>query len=243
MEVGARRATERRHDRGHGGARRDVPRNDGDGEGLRRSARRCTARASCSTRSWRPSPRRTTRGTTRPDELRDNGLRHLRAAVALLESKATAEEVDEYRRFVLAVANKVAAAHREHGQSVSPERGRRHRPDRGGARHVRRLTRVSRHRSWKARRPPSPTTPPDATLTGRQPAESIVIENSTRRFHSQYSIMHISIRWSTTIRSTPGPRASDRQPDVAPDPPRHAEREVAVGRCGRASTARTRRGS
>jgi len=54
------------------------------------------------------------------DELRNNGLQHLREAVALLESKATAEEVDGYRRFVLAVANKVAAAHREDGQSVSP---------------------------------------------------------------------------------------------------------------------------
>jgi len=55
-----------------------------------------------------------------PQELRDNGLQHLRTAVALLESKATAEEVDGYRQFVLALANKVAAAHREHGQSVSP---------------------------------------------------------------------------------------------------------------------------
>lgn len=54
------------------------------------------------------------------DELRDNGLEHLREAVALLESKATADEVDGYRRFVLAVANKAAAAHREHGQAVSP---------------------------------------------------------------------------------------------------------------------------
>ena len=54
------------------------------------------------------------------EELRDNGLRHLREAVALLESKAAAEEVDGYRRFVLAVANKVAAAHREGGQAVSP---------------------------------------------------------------------------------------------------------------------------
>jgi hypothetical protein len=54
------------------------------------------------------------------DELRDNGLQHLREAVALLASKATAEEVDGYRRFVLAVANKAAAAHREDGQSVSP---------------------------------------------------------------------------------------------------------------------------
>ena len=54
------------------------------------------------------------------EELKDAGLQHLRTAVALLEAKATAEEVDEYQRFVLALANKVAAAHREHGQSVSP---------------------------------------------------------------------------------------------------------------------------
>lgn len=54
------------------------------------------------------------------DELRNNGLQHLREAVALLESKATAEEADDYRRFILTVANKVAAAHREDGQAVSP---------------------------------------------------------------------------------------------------------------------------
>ena len=54
------------------------------------------------------------------DEVRDSGLQHLRDAVALLESKATAEELDGYRGFVLTLANKVAAAHREGGQSVSP---------------------------------------------------------------------------------------------------------------------------
>ena len=54
------------------------------------------------------------------EELRDSGLGHLRDAMALLESKATAEERDDYRRFVIALADKVAAAHREHGQSVSP---------------------------------------------------------------------------------------------------------------------------
>ncbi len=54
------------------------------------------------------------------EELRDSGLGHLRDAVALLESKAAAEELDDYRRFVLTLADKVAAAHREHGQSVSP---------------------------------------------------------------------------------------------------------------------------
>jgi hypothetical protein len=54
------------------------------------------------------------------EELRDSGLGHLRDAMALLESKATAGERDDYRHFVLALASKVAAAHREHGQSVSP---------------------------------------------------------------------------------------------------------------------------
>jgi len=55
-----------------------------------------------------------------PEELKEHGLAHLRDAVALLESKATPEERDDYRRFVLALANKVAAAHREGGQDVSP---------------------------------------------------------------------------------------------------------------------------
>jgi hypothetical protein len=53
------------------------------------------------------------------EELKDTGLQHLRTAVALLESKGTPEEVDEYRRFILTLANKVAAAHREEGQNVS----------------------------------------------------------------------------------------------------------------------------
>jgi hypothetical protein len=55
-----------------------------------------------------------------PEELRENGLAHLRSAVALVESKATAEELGDYRQFVLTLANTVAAAHREHGQAVSP---------------------------------------------------------------------------------------------------------------------------
>jgi hypothetical protein len=54
------------------------------------------------------------------EELRDDGLRRLRAAVGLLEAKATPDEVDGYRRFVLAVADKVAQAHREDDQVVSP---------------------------------------------------------------------------------------------------------------------------
>ena len=54
------------------------------------------------------------------EELRDNGLGHLRDAVALVGAKATPGELDGYQRFVLALASKVAAAHREEGQSVSP---------------------------------------------------------------------------------------------------------------------------
>ena len=55
-----------------------------------------------------------------PEELRDHGLGHIRDAEALLQSKATTEERDDYRQFVLNLANKVAAAHREGGQDVSP---------------------------------------------------------------------------------------------------------------------------
>ncbi len=54
------------------------------------------------------------------EELQDHGLGHLRDAVTLVDSKATAQERDDYRRFVLNLAGKVAAAHKEGGQSVSP---------------------------------------------------------------------------------------------------------------------------
>ena len=41
--------------------------------------------------------------------------------IQLLEQKATPEELDDYKRFVLNVADKVANAHRENGDSVSPD--------------------------------------------------------------------------------------------------------------------------
>jgi hypothetical protein len=53
------------------------------------------------------------------EERKQHGLQELRDAVALLERKATAEEVDDYRRFVLALAERVAGAHEEGGQQVS----------------------------------------------------------------------------------------------------------------------------
>ena len=54
------------------------------------------------------------------EEFREHGLEQLRDAVALVDDKATAEESDDYRHFVLNLAGKVAAAHREGGRSVSP---------------------------------------------------------------------------------------------------------------------------
>ena len=53
------------------------------------------------------------------EELKERGLEHLRAAVEVLERKATTEELDDYQRFVLSLADHVAAAHREDGESVS----------------------------------------------------------------------------------------------------------------------------
>ncbi len=53
------------------------------------------------------------------EELKQAGLQHLRDAVGVLAQKATPEEVEDYRRFVLTLADKVASAHREGGQAVS----------------------------------------------------------------------------------------------------------------------------
>ena len=54
------------------------------------------------------------------EELKEKGLQHLRDAVEVLGRKATPKELEEYRRFVLALADRVASAHREGGESVSP---------------------------------------------------------------------------------------------------------------------------
>ncbi len=53
------------------------------------------------------------------EELKQHGLEHLHDAVELLKRKATADEVEDYRKFVLALADKVASAHREGGADVS----------------------------------------------------------------------------------------------------------------------------
>ena len=67
--------------------------------------------------SSKPKVDRTHHGSV--DEQRVAALAHVREAVGLVALKATPEEVGDYRRFVLTLAEKVAAAHREGGQDVS----------------------------------------------------------------------------------------------------------------------------
>jgi|SRR5436190_10400341 len=53
------------------------------------------------------------------EELKRRARQHLRDAVGLLERKATPDELQDYRRFVLTLADRVANAHRETGTGVS----------------------------------------------------------------------------------------------------------------------------
>jgi hypothetical protein len=57
-----------------------------------------------------------------PDELKQASLGHIRDAVALLQSKATPEEVDEYKQFIRGLAERVAEARKEGFLGLSGER-------------------------------------------------------------------------------------------------------------------------
>ena len=57
-----------------------------------------------------------------PEELKQASLGHIRDAVALLKEKATPEEVDEYKKFIVALANRVAEARKEGFMGLSGER-------------------------------------------------------------------------------------------------------------------------
>jgi hypothetical protein len=52
-----------------------------------------------------------------PEELRAHALGNVREAVAVVERKATAEELVQYREFVLTLSRRVAEAKKEHGGS------------------------------------------------------------------------------------------------------------------------------
>jgi hypothetical protein len=53
------------------------------------------------------------------EELDAQGQQRLREAADLLARKATPNELEDYRAFVVTLAKKVAEAHREHDQQVS----------------------------------------------------------------------------------------------------------------------------
>lgn len=53
------------------------------------------------------------------EEQESQGLKGLGEAIALVEQKATPDDVEAYRTFVLAVARRVAEAHEEEGQPIS----------------------------------------------------------------------------------------------------------------------------
>jgi hypothetical protein len=55
------------------------------------------------------------------EELRQHELQHVHDAIEVLEAKATEQELSDYRGFVMALAERVAEAHREHGVAVSDD--------------------------------------------------------------------------------------------------------------------------
>ena len=65
----------------------------------------------------KPERDRTKHGSV--DELKQHVLGRAGEAMTLLQGKATADEAEDYKNFVLAVAEKVAAAHREDGVDVT----------------------------------------------------------------------------------------------------------------------------
>jgi hypothetical protein len=54
-----------------------------------------------------------------PEELKEHGLQRIREAIALLEQKASAEEVGDYRLFVTSLAKRVAGAKKEGDEAIS----------------------------------------------------------------------------------------------------------------------------
>ncbi len=53
-------------------------------------------------------------------DLHDEGLARIGEAVSLLHGKATPRDVEDYGSFLLTLAERVAAAHSEHGKDISP---------------------------------------------------------------------------------------------------------------------------
>jgi hypothetical protein len=57
-----------------------------------------------------------------PEELKAGTLKHITDAVELLKAKATPEELEEYKKFIVGLANRVAEARKEGFLGLSGER-------------------------------------------------------------------------------------------------------------------------
>ena len=68
----------------------------------------------------KPEMDRTRAGS--PEELKQHSLDNVRQAIAVLKQKATDEEVEEFRKFVLGLAERVAEARKEGFLGLSGER-------------------------------------------------------------------------------------------------------------------------
>jgi hypothetical protein len=53
-----------------------------------------------------------------PEELREHSLGHIRDAIGLVAAKADAQELEEFKGFIVHLAENVAEAHKEGGQPV-----------------------------------------------------------------------------------------------------------------------------
>jgi hypothetical protein len=57
-----------------------------------------------------------------PEELKDHALENIRNGVALIVQKGTKQEIAEYKKFILDLANKVAEARKEGFMGISGDR-------------------------------------------------------------------------------------------------------------------------
>jgi hypothetical protein len=55
-----------------------------------------------------------------PEALRTDGVERLHQAVGALAAKGTPDDVQAYQHFVLELSRRVAEAHKEHGEAISP---------------------------------------------------------------------------------------------------------------------------
>ena len=114
MAEGHRGSRARGADRGRGAARGHDPRERADGEGLH-EARKQHGDSDLLGEIAATPPQLETREFKSAEELRDEGLARIRESVALVEVKATPDEVEAYKNFILAVAKRAAEATKSGG--------------------------------------------------------------------------------------------------------------------------------